>query len=44
MSDNKETAIDPNQEIELEDLPVTESEQEQVKGGPKNALFMPSIG
>jgi hypothetical protein len=43
MSDNKETAIDPKQEIEIEDLAVDDEQQDNVKGGPIAAFWLPAM-
>jgi hypothetical protein len=33
MKDEKQNDLEPKQKLELEDLPVEESKQEEVKGG-----------
>jgi hypothetical protein len=43
MPDKIEKDQKTKQEAKIEDLPPAEEQTEQVKGGPKNVLFMPSI-
>jgi hypothetical protein len=42
MSDDKQTEIDQRQEIKIEDLPVDDERQDNVKGGPTQMSWLPA--